>query len=116
LKEPTVTVSNENARQPPSDFPADPEQGAARSGGSPSDPAAVKPASVLGMAASFTASMAKFAASGFQRVDAEIHDVRVGRCAECEYFNEPRCKLCGCFTDKKAWLPHEDCPIGRWPV
>jgi hypothetical protein len=25
-----------------------------------------------------------------------------------------RCKICGCFTSLKAWLPHERCPIGNW--
>ena len=76
----------------------------------------VKPASLAGMAASFTKSMVKFAASGFQTVDQEIHDARANVCADCKYANGNKCTLCGCFTDKKAWLPHEDCPIGRWPV
>ena len=76
----------------------------------------MKPASLVGMAASFTKSMVKFAASGFQTVDQEIHDVRAGVCADCQYADGTKCTLCGCFTDKKVWLPHEDCPIGRWPV
>ncbi|MEE3219699.1 MAG: hypothetical protein VX257_05520 [Planctomycetota bacterium] len=24
--------------------------------------------------------------------------------------------MCGCFTDLKAKMPHEDCPIGKWPA
>ncbi len=76
----------------------------------------VQPASLTGMAASFTKSMVKFAASGFQTVDQEIHDARTTVCAGCKYADGTRCNLCGCFIDKKAWLPHEDCPIGRWPV
>ena len=47
--------------------------------------AEVKPASLVGMAASFTRSMVKFAASGFQTVDQEIHDARAGVCADCQY-------------------------------
>ncbi len=27
-----------------------------------------------------------------------------------------RCRLCGCFTNVKARLDHEECPIGKWPV
>jgi len=68
------------------------------------------------MAASFAGAMAKFAASGFRTVDAETHQVRVERCAQCEHRRESRCTLCGCFIDKKAWLPLEDCPLGRWLV
>lgn len=71
--------------------------------------------SMLGMAASFTSSMAEWAATGFQRVEAARHDARLAVCNTCKHHEAPRCKLCGCFTDKKAWLPHEDCPLGKWP-
>ena len=74
------------------------------------------PATVLGMAASFAASMARFAASGFKRLDEQSHRLRVGQCEPCRYRQRSRCTLCGCFFDKKAWLPHEDCPVGRWPM
>jgi hypothetical protein len=69
----------------------------------------------LGMAASFTASMAEWAASGFQTVTQQRHDLRLAACTGCKYHESPHCTLCGCFTDKKAWLPHEDCPVGKWP-
>ena len=68
----------------------------------------------LEMAAAATKSMVKFAASGFQTVDADTHQVRVAQCSACPYRHGSRCQVCGCFFDKKAWLPHEDCPIGKW--
>ena len=63
------------------------------------------PPTVLGMAASFTASMARFAASGFQHVDEQSHQLRVDACGECQYRQGNRCTLCGCFSPE-AWLPH----------
>ena len=102
-------VSNDSQNQDPAPAPEAPVD--AETGDPP-----VKRASLIGMAASFTASMAKFAASGFQVVDQEIHDVRMAECEPCKYRETTRCTLCGCFIDKKAWLPHEDCPLGRWPT
>ncbi len=81
----------------------------------PADPG-VSPPTVLGMAASFAGSMAKFAASGFKLVDQQTHGLRVGQCNRCPYRRENRCAICGCYFAKKAWLPHGDCSIGRWPV
>lgn len=72
--------------------------------------------SLLGAAASFAASMARFAASGFKTVDEPLHQLRMSRCEPCEYREDNQCLLCRCFVAQKAWLPHEDCPIGRWPT
>jgi hypothetical protein len=74
------------------------------------------PRSLVSAAASFAASTARFAASGFKTVDAALHQLRMGHCQPCEYRKAAQCALCRCFIDKKAWLPHEDCPIGRWPT
>ena len=74
------------------------------------------PPSLLGMAASFAGAMAKFAASGFKRLDERSHGLRMNVCGPCEHRQAKRCACCGCFIAEKAWLPHEDCPIGRWPV
>jgi hypothetical protein len=41
--------------------------------------------SVFGAVASFAASMAKFAASGFKTVDQSLHQLRMSRCEPCEY-------------------------------
>jgi hypothetical protein len=65
-------------------------------------------------AAAFSASMVKFAASGFKTVDEPLHSLRVAQCQTCEHRRDSQCSLCRCFIDKKAWLPHEDCPVGRW--
>lgn len=69
----------------------------------------------VGMAVSAALAMARFTASGFKTVPAPTHEARLKQCTDCVHRDGTRCKLCGCFTDKKAWLPHEDCPIGKWP-
>lgn len=84
--------------------------------GSPATVAPVASPTLLGMAASMTRSMAKFAASGFKTVDEATHQVRTEQCLGCAHHNGSRCQVCGCFFDKKARLPHEDCPIGKWPA
>ena len=78
--------------------------------------AAPAPSSLIGAAASFAASMARFAASGFKTVDESLHQLRMRCCKQCQYLSDTQCSLCRCFIAKKAWLPHEDCPIGRWPT
>ncbi len=69
----------------------------------------------VGKAAAFTASMTQWAVGGFKTVEKDRHDARVAVCSGCKYHQPPLCTVCGCFTDKKAWLPHEDCPLGKWP-
>jgi hypothetical protein len=68
------------------------------------------------MASSFAASMTKFASSGFKTADDECYRLRVEQCLRCGHRKSNRCSVCGCFFVLKAKLPHEDCPIGRWPV
>lgn len=68
------------------------------------------------MAASAAQAAATFAASGFQTVPAASRDARLKVCETCPQRVENRCVVCGCFLDKKAWLPFEDCPLGKWPV
>ena len=70
---------------------------------------------LLRMAFSVTKSMARFLGSGMKRVTADVQQKRLRTCATCEHHTGVRCKLCGCFTNVKAWLPHEDCPINKWP-
>ena len=72
--------------------------------------------SLMGAAVSLAASMARFAASGFKTVDQPLHDLRMSHCNPCEYRRDTQCSLCRCFIEKKAWLPGEDCPVGRWPT
>ncbi|MGI8982244.1 MAG: hypothetical protein ACR2FY_23685 [Pirellulaceae bacterium] len=68
------------------------------------------------MAASAASAAVQYAASGFQTVPQEAFDSRLKACDGCSQREGNRCLLCGCFLDKKAWLPFEDCPLGKWPV
>jgi hypothetical protein len=78
--------------------------------------AGVPPApGLLRMALTAAKSAARFAGGGFRTVDAETLAARRGACAGCEYFTGLRCKVCGCFTETKARMPHERCPLGKWP-
>lgn len=73
------------------------------------------PAGFWEMAQSFTSSVTQFAASGFRTVSDEVQQSRLAVCATCEHHTGTRCNLCGCFTAAKSWMPHETCPIGKWP-
>jgi tetratricopeptide (TPR) repeat protein len=75
-----------------------------------------KPPSILRMAHSAAKAMAKFVGSGFKTVSREAHERRLATCGVCEHHTGLRCRLCGCFTRQKSWLPHEHCPAGKWPV
>ena len=56
-------------------------------------------ASLVGVAISLAASMARFAASGFKTVDEPLHELRVSHCEACEYRRETQCSLCRCFVE-----------------
>jgi tetratricopeptide (TPR) repeat protein len=71
---------------------------------------------LLRMAASLTSSMAKYLGSGLKPVTAEALQQRLGVCATCEHHTGLRCRVCGCFTRMKALMPHERCPVGKWPT
>lgn len=83
---------------------------------SPELEAISKGPSVLRMAYTAGRAMAKFVASGFKTVSRVAHDERLATCQACAHHTGVRCKLCGCFTSKKTWLPYEYCPAGKWPV
>jgi len=86
-------------------LPSSPTVAAAASGGP----------SLLRMAFSALKSMARFVGSGMKTVPPAVREERLQTCGACEHHTGVRCKLCGCFTAVKSWLPHEHCPIGRWP-
>ena len=71
---------------------------------------------LLRMAMSATKAMANFVGSGFKTVPPEIQRKRLETCAACEHHTGLRCKICGCFTNVKSGMLHEDCPIGKWPA
>jgi hypothetical protein len=70
----------------------------------------------LRMATSAATASAKFVGSGLKVVSSETRQRRLRVCASCEHHTGMRCRVCGCFTSAKTWLPHEACPIGRWPA
>jgi len=59
-------------------------------------------------------SMARFAGSGFKPTPAGTFKQRLQTCGQCEHHTGLRCRICGCFTRVKAWMPYERCPLGKW--
>ncbi len=93
-------VANAMAQQPTG-------SGAAQAKGGPG---------LLRMAMSATKAMANFVGSGFKTATPEVQRQRLQTCAVCEHHTGLRCQICGCFTNVKSRLLHEDCPIGKWPA
>lgn len=66
----------------------------------------------------FAGSMHQWAKSGF-KVSPEAYQKRMEICRKCEFWQENvrlgygKCLKCGCGKGKQ-WLPHEQCPIGKW--
>ncbi|MDT0443518.1 hypothetical protein [Streptomyces johnsoniae] len=76
------------------------------------------------------AAVARWAASGFRRVSEEVYQSRTAACRSCVHLSYPPrkgiyrlagsaqeksvCGQCGCDVRRKAWLPAERCPDGRW--
>jgi tetratricopeptide (TPR) repeat protein len=71
---------------------------------------------LLRMALSAAKAVGKFIGSGMKTVAPAAYQQRLRTCATCEHHTGVRCRLCGCFTSVKAWLPHENCPAGKWPT
>jgi hypothetical protein len=71
---------------------------------------------LLRTALSAAKALSEFVGSGLQPVSAEVRQKRLRVCAACPHFTGLRCRVCGCFTSTEARLPHEDCPLGQWPV
>ena len=70
----------------------------------------------LRMAVSAAKALTRFVGSGMKTVSIYTYQERLRRCGECNYHTGMRCRICGCFTNLKARLPHESCPIGQWPA
>ncbi len=69
---------------------------------------------LLRMAMSATQAMMKFLGSGLKTVSRSELESRLRTCAACPHHTGLRCRLCGCFTNTKARLPYEECPVGKW--
>jgi len=94
-------VANALAQQPPGSGPAQANKGGP---------------GLLRMAMSATKAMANFVGSGFKTATPDVQRQRLQTCATCEHHTGLRCQICGCFTNVKSRLLHEDCPIGKWPA
>jgi tetratricopeptide (TPR) repeat protein len=82
-------------------------------GAAPSPP---RSPGLLRMAFSAGKSMAQFLGSGFKTAPPTTWQQRLRTCAACEHHTGVRCRLCGCFTNVKARLAHEECPLQKWPA
>jgi tetratricopeptide (TPR) repeat protein len=71
---------------------------------------------LLRMAVSATKAMMKFIGSGLKATPADIQQKRMRTCQACEHHTGLRCRICGCFTNVKTRMAHEQCPIGKWPA
>jgi tetratricopeptide (TPR) repeat protein len=69
---------------------------------------------VLRMAITATKSMTQFLGSGLKTAPPQMLRQRLRTCAACEHHTGLRCRLCGCFTNVKARMAHEQCPIEKW--
>jgi tetratricopeptide (TPR) repeat protein len=72
------------------------------------------PAGLLSMAYSAMKAAGRFIGSGAKTVAPSVREGRLAICGGCEHHTGSRCRLCGCYTQVKTWLPHERCPAGRW--
>jgi tetratricopeptide (TPR) repeat protein len=69
---------------------------------------------LLRMAFSAMTSIAHFTRAGFKTTPSETYHRRLEMCSQCAHHTGMRCRICGCFTNVKALMPHEACPIGKW--
>ena len=81
-------------------------------------PAVNDPASgpgLLRMAVSATKAMMRFIGSGLKTTAPDLQQKRLATCQACEHHTGLRCRICGCFTNVKTRMAHEQCPISKWP-
>jgi tetratricopeptide (TPR) repeat protein len=68
----------------------------------------------LRMAFTAVQALATFVKSGCALTPRPELQRRLRTCAACPHYTGVRCRLCGCFTNVKARLAQEKCPIGKW--
>lgn len=90
--------------------------GAAQAMEAPAPNPAMQEPSVVQIGLSATKALAQFLGSGLKMVSDEVRQQRLQICAECEHHTGMRCRLCSCFTSAKTRLPHQECPIQKWPA
>jgi tetratricopeptide (TPR) repeat protein len=90
--------------------------GTAQVATAPAQETLIRGPGLLRMALSVTRSLAEFVGSGLQTVPATMQEQRLQTCATCPYHTGQRRRLCGCFTHLKSKMPHDRCPLDRWPA
>src|SRR5262249_42295802 len=90
--------------------------GAVQAVEAPAPHQAMQEPSVVQMGLTATKALAKFLGSGLKMVSEEVRQERLQICAGCEHHTGMRCRLCSCFTSAKTRLPHQECPIHKWPA
>jgi tetratricopeptide (TPR) repeat protein len=83
-------------------------------GPQPEPPQAVDGPGFLRRAVSATQAMARYLGSGLKTTPLQALQRRLRTCAACSHHTGLRCRLCGCFTNVKARMAHEQCPLGKW--
>ena len=77
-----------------------------------------QPPSMMQKASNFARASAKYAASGFKKVSAEVKEGRMAICKGCQFMvgeeDDPTCNKCGCPLNVKTEWATESCPIGKW--
>ena len=77
-----------------------------------------QPPSMMQKASNFAKASAKYAASGFKKVSAEVKEGRLAICKGCKFRvgeeEDPGCNKCGCPLNIKTEWATESCPIGKW--
>lgn len=83
--------------------------------GKPPEPPAAYPP-VLAQLGTAAKALGRFVASGCETLDADAVEARRAVCRSCEHYDAPaaRCRLCGCWTEKKTKMASEHCPQGKW--
>jgi hypothetical protein len=78
---------------------------------------AIEPPSLMTRVATAATAAVTFVASGFEVLTEADVQARLAVCNGCEQrTGNGFCAGCGCYLAAKARLPHEVCPIGKWPV
>lgn len=95
------------------------------------EPAAEEAPSAL-LVGTAVKAFARWGASGFKRLDGAAYDTRWETCLGCPRLvtapdrliyngltilagDSRVCSACGCIAAKKAAVPTERCPLGKWP-
>lgn len=50
------------------------------------------------------------------KADADIYEVRLAQCGNCDSLMNGMCRICGCFVELRAAVKHNYCPhsTSRW--